>query len=450
MSEPLGPFGDLDDIFRRRRIGVERDSQGRIALARPDSVLVAVGDDVERRAHLGSWVSGFDPEQAEQIARPDSDDPLGFVTVRFTLGDDDRPEPTGRWSLDRVHESQQALVDEGHDVELNHVLLGAPIVANTVGAPAARAGETVFTGPTVKNGDDQALMRTTAEPATARFLRQPLGLQGHRRPKVLVLDSGLRTLDNAGVIAEHPMLRACRVHAPWSNRAAIKQVDDEDEPDVDGTGTLDVQAGHGTFISGIIRRICPDAEIHIAGALTSFGEGSVSGVLHGIRRVGRLSGPFDIVVMSFGAYFTDDDPGVFGRELTRLLGASVGIAAAGNDRTCRPHFPAALPSVIGVGGLAPSGKAWFTNYGSWVDACAPAVDVVSTYFDHFTETIDGQPHRRYDGWARWSGTSFAAPKVAALIAEEMYLGGGTASEAWNRMTSHRLLRHPDLGVVFNV
>jgi len=246
------------------------------------------------------------------------------------------------------------------------------------------------------------------------------------------------------------VLRDCRVHAPWSNRAALREVDDEDEPDVDGTGTLDVQAGHGTFVTGIVRQICPDVEIHTAGGLTSFGEGSVSGVLHAVRRIRRLSGPFDVVVMSFGAFFVDDDPGLFGRELMRLLGDSVVVAAAGNEQTTRPQFPAALPGVVAVGGLGPSGKAWFTNYGSSVDACAPAVDVVSTFFADFTESIDDETLRHYDGWARWSGTSFAAPKVAAVIAQEMYLHGGDGADAWKRLSSHKHLRCGGLGAVFNV
>ena len=41
------------------------------------------------------------------------------------------------------------------------------------------------------------------------------------------------------------------------------------------SGLLDFEAGHGTFIAGIVRQICPDAEIHPAGVLSSFGEGSV-------------------------------------------------------------------------------------------------------------------------------------------------------------------------------
>ena len=80
----------------------------------------------------------------------------------------------------------------------------------------------------------------------------------------------------------------------------------------------------------------------------------------------------------------------------------------------------------------------------------PAVDVVSTFFDGVDETLPDGRSKRFEGWARWSGTSFAAPKVAAVIAQEMYLHGGTAKDAWKRLTSHKHYRYPDLGIVFNV
>ena len=67
--------------------------------------------------------------------------------------------------------------------------------------------------------------------------------------------------------------------------------------------------------------------------------------------------------------------------MLQLLGDDVlGVAAAGNQGTCRPFFPAALPEVIGVGAVSAAGRTWFSNFGGWVDACAPGVDVISTFF----------------------------------------------------------------------
>ena len=95
---------------------------------------------------------------------------------------------------------------------------------------------------------------------------------------------------------------------------------------------------------------------------------------------------------------------------------------------------------MAVGGLDVTGRAAFSNFGPWVDACAPAVDVVSTFFTDFPG---------YNGWAAWSGTSFAAPKVAGVIAREMYLKDISAKDAWSRLKSYQSFRYPDLGQVFN-
>ncbi len=50
----------------------------------------------------------------------------------------------------------------------------------------------------------------------------------------------------------------------------------------------------------------------------------------------------------------------------------------------------------------------------------------------------------------WSGTSFAAPKVAAVIADEAARLGISTPEAWKRLSHYRHFRYPDLGIVFNV
>ena len=78
--------------------------------------------------------------------------------------------------------------------------------------------------------------------------------------------------------------------------------------------------------------------------LSSFGDGDVYGVIRAIDRVlADDRRPFDIVVMSFGTNLVGDKPGLFGSELTRVLGDALGVAAAGNQspagRTSRPPFP---------------------------------------------------------------------------------------------------------------
>jgi len=447
VSDHPAALGDLSAIFARRRIAAGIDSNGHVVLARPDSLVIEVGEGAElesiRRRVLSS-------DRAKQIVNVDETSSAGVITVRLQVTNPTTINRETRWSLSTANDVRDSLARAGVDAELNHVFLGAQTVTgNPLGAPATWAGEMAFTGKTVTT-NGVTTMLTTAEPTVPpAFLREPLRIDKFGQPKVLVLDTGLRTENGAGTKVEHTALDCCAIHAGWVNKGP-GVTDDEDEPDDDATGTLDFEAGHGTFISGVIRQLCPDAHIDTAGVLSSFGDGDVSGVLAAFERMVTDFGPYDIVVMSFGSFFADDDPGAFGTALMTLLGDALGVAAAGNQATCRPYFPAGLTDVISVGGLAADGKAWFSNFGGWVDACAPAVDVVSTFFEDFTEMIDRKEHRHYDGWARWSGTSFSAPKVAAVIAQEMYLNQVTAKEAWKRVTSHKHLRYPDLGIVFNV
>ena len=180
--------------------------------------------------------------------------------------------------------------------------------ARRSGTPAAHVGDVTLTGQACRNNDGALVLRSTALPASRpATLRRALELPKRKRPKVLVMDTGLRTVDGAGTRPAHAELQSCVTHDPWLLRPEQREVDDEDESDVDQTGTLDFQAGHGTFIAGIIRQYCPDAEIYTCGVLTSFGEGSVSGVLHALRRVLAIVGPVDVAVMSFGGYFENDD-----------------------------------------------------------------------------------------------------------------------------------------------
>ena len=125
---------------------------------------------------------------------------------------------------------------------------------------------------------------------------------------MLVLDTGLCTAGGGGTDVEHDRLRGMvHVHADWLSDPTVEAVDDEDEPDDDGGGFLDFEGGHGTFISGIVRQLCPDADIVTAGVLSSFGDGDVATVTAAYERVRTVAGPFDIVVMSFGGFMTDDD-----------------------------------------------------------------------------------------------------------------------------------------------
>jgi subtilisin family serine protease len=80
--------------------------------------------------------------------------------------------------------------------------------------------------------------------------------------------------------------------------------------------------------------------------------------------------------------------------------------------------------------------AGFSNYGNWVDVYAPGMTVYSTYLQAtWLLPNDAPPPRPMDGWATWSGTSFAAPQVAAAIANTLRQSGGTARQAAHTVLS---------------
>ena len=433
MTTPVdtydGPIGSRANQLIRRRIAVARDRTGHPYLVRSDSVIIEVDPDDD---HMEQARARVGERGLEVLGEPSATPATGILGAR--IRPDLRPTPGRRWTTDVVNGLLEQLESDQLTVRPNHVYMPDGI-ATVLGDTLADSQGPALTG-----------LRSTARPALAPTVWRRAAPVVARVPHVLVLDTGLRTTDGR---VEHEALDTCRIHTPWLTRTAGR-FNDEDEPDDDGAGLLDRQAGHGTFISGIIRWHCPEAVIHHAGVLSSYGDGDDASVAAAIDRViertSRSGEHIDVVVASFGAY--GDEPPPMAAALARLMDTSVVVAAAGNDATCRPFYPAALANVVAVGALGSAGRAPFSNFGSWVDACAIGTDVVSTFFAEFADHDDDAPGRVFRGWASWSGTSFAAPVVAAAIARGIARTGGSARDTWQAMSSDlRRLRLADLGIV---
>lgn len=302
---------------------------------------------------------------------------------------------------------------------------------------------------------------STAVPVPGRELPQRTLKGPGRLPRVLVLDSGLAGTDG------HQNLRPAMLQAAVSAAGAMRVDGALDVPDqsivgrqqkiYQADGYLDPVAGHGTFIAGLVEQLAPGCTIQVDRVLQPLGDVREGDVIKAIERAVRPPDGggrrYDIISMSFGGHLS---PLAFAlRQLVaraRQAGCVV-VASAGNDGSCVPSFPAAFDNVVAVGAIGPDGPAPWSNYGSWVDACAPGVDLVSSFFATFNGAlplVNGVDPDHFQQWARWSGTSFAVPFVVAALAREMVSGDCDAAEAAKRVIhAPHLMRIPYLGTVVN-
>ncbi|MBA4180204.1 MAG: hypothetical protein C0506_06395 [Anaerolinea sp.] len=226
---------------------------------------------------------------------------------------------------------------------------------------------------------------------------------------------------------------------------------DRDLPSEDGDQYLDPFAGHGTFVAGVVEQRAPGRNLRVGRVLNTVGVTYEWSLIQKLDSL--LAGNLDkdtIINLSFSGFAPTEME--FLQETMKEVQAQqvVVVAAAGNEGVDAPAYPAALPGVVGVGALETGDTpAEFTNHGDWVRACAPGVDIVSCFFNNFngpSPPANGVDPDKLTGWARWSGTSFAAPAVAAALANEMAASGCSAAEAVvKRVDASGLPTVPGLG-----
>jgi subtilisin family serine protease len=208
----------------------------------------------------------------------------------------------------------------------------------------------------------------------------------------------------------------------------------EDEPyDPSNIGPY---VGHGTFVAGVVRSMAPGAEVQVEGLLTQGGAVTESEILRGLTKAMDLMP--DVISMSAGCTTRHNLPPLafevlWERRLRHYKG-TVLVVAAGNSATRQPFWPAAYEWAVSVGALDRAGdRAWFSNFGSWVDVYALGVDIVNAHPNgtyHYREPPRiGETSEFTNGMARWSGTSFSTPMVSGMIAARMSRTGQSARHA---------------------
>lgn len=347
-----------------------------------------------------------------------------------------------------TNDTDEGLCDVVRRIELEHLLFGATVVppdTSTEGHPAT------VSFPWPGSGGHSPVTLDGMTPSA----RSPLSeIPGGRRPLIAVLDTG---------VGRHPWLREEPGHSNGDGGEGVWDpfvVDDDELQELIEIGEVRNGAdyGHGTFIAGILRQACPDARVLNIRVMHDDGVVrendlllALAGVLARNRAVqadfaaGRepdASKFVDVVSLSAGYYPENADAAYTTRLffLVEELSASgvLIVASAGNDSTDVPCYPAGMPVVLSVGALDPDGKrAPFSNFGPWVKCWARGAAVISTMpmgnaaadpLEALMATTeqppldprpDGSPDEYDSGAALWSGTSFAAPLVAAELARAL-------------------------------
>lgn len=267
-----------------------------------------------------------------------------------------------------------------------------------------------------------------------------------RRPVVAVLDSGVKA---------HPWLAG----SPGDPVVWYASEFWSEQPMPTPEGFLGIGIPHGafrshaTFVAGVIRQTAPAARILSMPVMNADGAVDSDQSLRALTRLSERVGSgeadqfIDVICLAFGYEIdgpADDDPQTkkLHDVLTTLTDRGVLIvASAGNRGEATPMtYPAAFalhadPPVISVGAKNPDGKtdAYYSNHGEWVTYQAIGSGVISTFAGYdghkkplpvgesYPNTIGFNiaPDDFKSGFARWSGTSFSAARIAGLLAHEL-------------------------------
>jgi len=253
----------------------------------------------------------------------------------------------------------------------------------------------------------------------------------HAQPDPGVCDGG-----GEGVliyVSDTGLLQGASSAHPWL--AGVSGAADMPQVIAAGIGTIPGYAGHGTFVAGVARCMAPVSSVYVASDFDHSGAESETEIVSRLQEALRRGA--DVISLSAGGFTRHHLPPLsfesFWNRYRHYKGV-VMVAAAGNNSQRRPFWPAAFPQVVGVGALGANWRtrAYFSDFGPWVDVYAPGEGLVNAYATGTyvcREPPDTNQVRHFDGMARWSGTSFSTPLVSGLIAARMSRTGENGRQA---------------------
>ncbi len=192
--------------------------------------------------------------------------------------------------------------------------------------------------------------------------------------------------------------------------------------------TVEDGHGHGTHTTGTVLArdndqgvvgVAPEADLMTAKVLANAGFGDTAGVMAGAQWAADNGA--HVISMSLGG-------GDFEQAESDLYTSIVNnqnviiIAAAGNDNTATPSYPASYPAVMSIAALdSNKNKASFSNFGPFISVAAPGVGVLSTVPQFITDVL-------YDGIGH-AADHISGGQLATATGQLVQCGfGGTAAD----------------------
>jgi thermitase len=234
---------------------------------------------------------------------------------------------------------------------------------------------------------------------------------------VAVVDTGIA---HTSGVADHPDLRSNLVpSADWINVDRFTSSVLSQRNDVKDTSSSG--AGHGTRVAGVIAaaannrgalgvapgcKLLPVRANVSGGSSLSYTTASVAnGILYAVGKPG-----VKVINLSMGTPV--DSPTLLEAVDQATASDVLVVAAAGNNGTSQPMYPAAYDAVLSVAGTsATDRRSTFSNFGTWVKIAAPAENIYTTLRD----SLPGSYGTSSAAGAN-SGTSYAAATVSGAAA----------------------------------
>jgi thermitase len=281
--------------------------------------------------------------------------------------------------------------------------LGASVLRLNRATDAESVRDLLLALPSVRYVERNYLVFTCNDPLSS----QQWGLTRIQAAQAWAIATPQRTvylaIIDTGVDATHPDL-AQRVRR-YSNGTVYgynTQLNNANTHDFHGHGThcagiAAAHTGNGVGIAGVASTA--PVQIMPVKVLNDQGIGTMTDVARGI--IWAADNGAHVLSLSLG-----------GNAGTQQLADAVNyawnrgcvvVAAAGNNGSNAPFYPAAYENALAVAASDPNDRLTdFSQYGTWVDIAAPGSSILSTV-----------PGNRYEVW---SGTSMACPHVAGAAA----------------------------------